>query len=45
VHLADFGYVDVAPGCCPPRTGDINRDRVSHIAASVLEELHRRGAV
>jgi dihydrodipicolinate synthase/N-acetylneuraminate lyase len=43
--LADFGYVEVAPSCCPPRTGDINQDRVSHIAASVLEELHRRGAV
>jgi dihydrodipicolinate synthase/N-acetylneuraminate lyase len=43
--LADFGYFEGAPDCCPPRTGDINRDRVSHIAATVLEELHRRGAV
>ena len=43
--LADFGYVDAPLGGCPPRSGDINQDRVSHIAATVLQELQRRGAV
>ena len=43
--LADFGYVDAPLGGCPPRTGDMGRDRVSHIAASVLQELQRRGAI
>lgn len=37
----------VAPPCggCPPRTGDINQDRISHLAATVLQELQRRGAI
>jgi dihydrodipicolinate synthase/N-acetylneuraminate lyase len=43
--MADFGYVDAPPGGCPPRTGNIDRDRISHIAATVLEELQRRGAL
>ena len=43
--LADFGYVDAPLGGCPPRTGDMGQDRVSHIAASVLQELQRRGAI
>ncbi len=43
--LADFGYVEAAPECCPPRTGDISQDRITHIAATVLQELQRRGAI
>jgi dihydrodipicolinate synthase/N-acetylneuraminate lyase len=43
--LADFGYVD-EPACgCPPRTGNLDQDRVSHIAATVLETLRQRGAL
>ena len=43
--LADFGYVEAPPGGCPPRTGNLSQDRISHIAATVLEELQRRGAI
>jgi 4-hydroxy-tetrahydrodipicolinate synthase len=43
--LADFGYVDAPPGGCPTRTGQIGPDRISHIAATVVEELQRRGAL
>jgi 4-hydroxy-tetrahydrodipicolinate synthase len=43
--LADFGCVDAPSAGCPPRTGNINHDRISHIAATVLEELQRRGAI
>ncbi len=43
--LADFGYVQ-GPACgCPPRTGNIDQDRISHIAASVIETLRQRGAI
>ena len=43
--LADFGYVESPVGGCPPRTGNIDQDRVSHIAATVLETLRQRGAI
>jgi dihydrodipicolinate synthase/N-acetylneuraminate lyase len=43
--LADFGYVEPPAGGCPPRTGNIQQDRISHIAATVVEELQRRGAI
>jgi dihydrodipicolinate synthase/N-acetylneuraminate lyase len=43
--LADFGCVDAPLGGCPPRTGNIDQDRVSHIAATVLETLRQRGAL
>ena len=43
--LGEFGYVDVASGTCPPRTGNIDRDRISHITAAVLQELRARGAL
>jgi 4-hydroxy-tetrahydrodipicolinate synthase len=43
--LADFGYVDAPPAGCPPRTGKIDDDRVSHIAAAVVEQLRQRGAL
>jgi len=43
--LADFGYVETPVGGCPPRTGNLDRDRISHIAANVLKELQRRGAI
>jgi len=37
--LAEFGYVDAPPEGCPPRTGNIDRDRISHIVAAVVHEL------
>jgi dihydrodipicolinate synthase/N-acetylneuraminate lyase len=43
--LADFGCADAPLGGCPPRTGNIDQDRVSHIAATVLETLRQRGAL
>jgi 4-hydroxy-tetrahydrodipicolinate synthase len=43
--LADFGYLETPAGGCPPRTGDLNRDRVSHIAATVVDELQRQGVI
>lgn len=43
--LADFGCVE-EPACgCPPRSGNIEQDRISHIAATVLETLRQRGAI
>lgn len=43
--LSDFGYGDGPAGGCPPRTGNIDQDRVSHIAATVLERLRQRGVI
>jgi dihydrodipicolinate synthase/N-acetylneuraminate lyase len=43
--LAEFGYVDAPAGSCPARSGNIAQDRISHIAAAVVEELRQRGAV
>jgi 4-hydroxy-tetrahydrodipicolinate synthase len=43
--MADFGYVEAPTSGWPSRTGDINKDRISHIASTVLKELQRRGAI
>jgi dihydrodipicolinate synthase/N-acetylneuraminate lyase len=43
--LAECGYVDGPAGGCPPRSGNIDQDRISHIAATVLETLRQRGAI
>jgi len=43
--LADFGYVDAPSQGCPPRSGNIDQDRITHIAATVMEELRKRGAI
>ena len=43
--LAEFGYVDAPPLGCPPRTGNIDQDRISHLAAAVIQQLRERGAV
>jgi dihydrodipicolinate synthase/N-acetylneuraminate lyase len=43
--LADSGYADAPPQACPPRTGNVDQDRVSHLAAAVVEELRKRGAL
>jgi 4-hydroxy-tetrahydrodipicolinate synthase len=43
--LAEFGYVEAPTQACPPRTGNIDRDRISHITAAVLQELRQRGAI
>ena len=44
--LAEFGYVE-SPGeaVCPPRSGNTEHDRVSHITAAVLRQLRERGAL
>jgi 4-hydroxy-tetrahydrodipicolinate synthase len=43
--LADFGYVDPPAEGCPPRSGNIEQDRVAQITATVLHELRQRGAL
>lgn len=43
--LSDFGYVEAPPEGCPTRTGNIDQDRVSHIAMSVIQKLRERGAI
>ena len=43
--LSDFGYVEAPLEGCPARTGDIDKDRISHVAASVIQELRKRGAL
>jgi 4-hydroxy-tetrahydrodipicolinate synthase len=43
--LADFGYVEVPPEGCPPRTGDIEQDRVSHITQGVIQKLREKGVI
>ncbi len=43
--LSDFGYVEAPPEGCPARTGNIDKDRISHIAASVIQKLRERGAI
>ena len=43
--LAEFGYVEGPIGGCPPRTGNLDQDRISHIATTVLETLRQRGAI
>ena len=43
--LADSGYTEAPAGGCPPRSGNIEQDRISHIAATVLKELQKRGAI
>lgn len=43
--LAECGYVEGPAGGCPPRSGNLDQDRISHIAATVLETLRQRGAI
>jgi 4-hydroxy-tetrahydrodipicolinate synthase len=43
--LSEFGYVDSPSQGCPPRTGKMDEDRVSHITAAVLQQLKERGAI
>ncbi len=43
--LADFGYVDAPSGGCAPRTGNVDHDRISQIAESVLQTLRQQGIV
>jgi 4-hydroxy-tetrahydrodipicolinate synthase len=43
--LADFGYVEASKLVCPPRTGNIDSDRIRHITAVVVEQLRQRGAL
>lgn len=43
--LADFGYVDTPSEGCPTRTGNLAEDRISQIAATVIQTLRERGAI
>jgi 4-hydroxy-tetrahydrodipicolinate synthase len=43
--ISDFGYVDAPAQGCPPRTGKLEEDRVTHIAAAVMRQLRERGAI
>ncbi len=42
--LAEFGLVDPPGQGCPPRTGNIEQDRIQQIAAVVVQQLRERGA-
>lgn len=43
--LADFGVVDPPAEGCPVRSGDIDRDRIAHIAQGVINQLRQRGVL
>jgi len=43
--LSDFGYVDPPPEGCPPRTGNMEEDRVAQITQHVIQALHERGMI
>jgi 4-hydroxy-tetrahydrodipicolinate synthase len=43
--LAENGFTDAPAGGCPPRTGNIPQDRISHIAATVIQQLQQRGVI
>jgi 4-hydroxy-tetrahydrodipicolinate synthase len=43
--LAECGYVEAPSEGCPPRTGNLSQDRIAQIAATVIAELRRQGAV
>jgi 4-hydroxy-tetrahydrodipicolinate synthase len=43
--LADFGCVDAPLESCPPRTGDMNADRVGQITQAVLHRLREQGVL
>lgn len=43
--LADFGFVDQPVGGCMPRTGQIDRDRIAHIAQQVIAQLRDQGVL
>ncbi|UCD29954.1 MAG: dihydrodipicolinate synthase family protein [Planctomycetota bacterium] len=43
--LADFGYVDAPLEGCPPRSGDIEQDRVTQITQGVVQKLREKGMI
>jgi dihydrodipicolinate synthase/N-acetylneuraminate lyase len=43
--LADFGIVDAPGGGCPTRSGDMDKDRIAHIAQGVIENLRDKGVL
>ena len=43
--LADFGVTDAPHEGCPTRSGDIDRDRIAHIAQGVIENLRQKGVL
>lgn len=43
--LSDFGLVDPPPEGCPPRTGNIQDDKLSQIVYEVMRTLEERGVI
>ena len=43
--LSEFHYAESPAGGCPARTGNMDSDRINHIAATVIEKLRERGAL
>jgi 4-hydroxy-tetrahydrodipicolinate synthase len=43
--LAEFGYIDAPAQGCPPRSGNLEDDRLTHIAEAVMRQLRERGAI
>jgi 4-hydroxy-tetrahydrodipicolinate synthase len=43
--IADFGYSERPEEGCPPRSGNVEEDRVRQLTAGVIGELKRRGVV
>ena len=43
--LADHGYVDAPSEGCAPRTGDLQKDRVTQITHEVVERLREKGVL
>jgi 4-hydroxy-tetrahydrodipicolinate synthase len=43
--IADFGYTEPPREGCPPRTGNIEQDRVSQITQGVIQRLKEKGIV
>jgi len=43
--LSDFGYTSSPPEGCPPRTGNMDQDRIAQIAQSVIKTLREQGVI
>ena len=43
--ISDFGYTAPPPEGCPPRDGDITRDRITQITEGVIAKLKQQGVV
>lgn len=43
--ISDFGYVDMPPEGCVPRTGVVEQDKVSQITQGVIDRLREKGVL